>query len=96
MHAVELLRWLSSHFPAGAWVAGRDIQHRLYPVFLQERGWKTQPSSTLLRHLKKLTQCREKDMDPGRREHHRFVQTQYEIPNPAAAVVDIEAARKRA
>ena len=96
MHAVELLRWLSSRYPAGVWVATSDIQRQLYPAFLRERGWAYQPLSTIYSHLKKLTRCREKDMDPGRREHHRFVQTQYEIPKPAADVVEIEAARKRA
>jgi hypothetical protein len=100
MHAVELLFWLgdcypADRYPAGIWVSAWDIQYRLYPAFLQERGWQAQPMSTVFIHLKKLTGCRTKDMAP-RGSGNRDVQVQYEIPKPAAAVVNIEAARKRA
>jgi hypothetical protein len=94
LHAVEFLRWLSSCFPAGAWVAFSDIQYELYPAFLQERGWFPQPMQGILRHMKTLTDRREWDVSQGPRSTHpRLVETQYRIP---AAVVDIEAARKRA
>jgi hypothetical protein len=81
-------------------VAAYDVQFELYPAFLEERGWPPQPMPTILRRMKVLTRRREKDMNPGARSvmrrDTRLVQVQYEIPKPAAAVVDIEAARKRA
>jgi hypothetical protein len=94
--AEELLAWLAATYPpyAGRYVAHADLEEHLWPQFQAATGCKRSLAS-VVRGLNKATDTRDRDyIDPG--DGRRRIVKEYLVPRPAAAVVDIEVARKRA
>jgi hypothetical protein len=92
--AEQLLAWLASTYPeyAGKWVRYPDLRDHLFPRFQAQTGCKRSLDS-IVRGLNEITAVNGReylDRD-GKRRHV----TEHLLPDPAAAVVQLEEERRK-
>ncbi len=79
VHAAELLAWLTDTACAGHWVSAADISRLLYPEFCRLRAWRPRPMQSILKHLKRLTKKRQRDVETTANCWRRN-EVQYRVP----------------
>ena len=57
------------HPPRVLWVATRDLEYALFPLFLDATEWPPRSWKTVASHLRKLTDSRQKDCRQGPDRH---------------------------